>query len=138
MSTKIPVLQIPEQLNAHLLNLSQNLSIAALSTEKRDGEKLNGENITVATTPELSLLLAPIALLAMSLVVIFQKFKLSEQTNKLNNLDLFPCRNCHYFCKSNHLKCAVNPSDVLTEAAINCSDYHPLENEKFGLPKFIK
>ncbi|MEA5599557.1 hypothetical protein [Nostoc sp. UHCC 0252] len=107
-----------------------NLSRVSLSTEKRDSETLRGENTNAATTPEPSLLLAPIALLAVSMVVIFHKFKLSEQTNKLNNSDPFPCRNCHFFCNSSYLKCAVNPSAVFTEAAINCHDYHPLKNKK--------
>ncbi len=123
--------QIPERLNPHLLNLSQtNLSRVSLTTEKRDSEKLSGENASAAITPEPSLLLTPIVLLAMSVVVIFHKFKLSKQTNKLNNLDPLPCRNCHFFCNSSYLKCAVNPSAVLTEAAINCCDYYPLKNKK--------
>ncbi|MBD2531722.1 hypothetical protein H6G97_19830 [Nostoc flagelliforme FACHB-838] len=123
--------QIPEQLNPHFLNFSQtNLSTVSLSTEKRDSEKLRGDNTSAATTPEPSVLLAPIVLLAMSTVVIFHKLKLSEQNNKLNNLEPFPCRNCHFFNQSKHLKCAVNPSAVFTKAATNCHDYHPLKSKK--------
>ena len=33
------------------------------------------------------------------------------------------CENCHFFSKNSFLKCAVNPSIVLTEQAIDCSDY---------------
>ena len=38
-------------------------------------------------------------------------------------LHQIPCKNCQFYSNEPHLKCAVNPSIVLTEQAINCSDY---------------
>lgn len=35
----------------------------------------------------------------------------------------FPCRNCQFFNSNYHLKCAVRPTDVLTDNAIDCRDY---------------
>ncbi len=34
-----------------------------------------------------------------------------------------PCKNCEFYSNDPHLKCAVNPSVVLKEQAIDCSDY---------------
>jgi hypothetical protein len=33
------------------------------------------------------------------------------------------CRNCHFFSNNPYLKCALHPSIVLTEQALDCSDY---------------
>ena len=49
---------------------------------------------------------------------------------KINNLPKLPCQNCQFFSTNNYLKCAVQPSMVMTEEAINCSDYSP-KNAKF-------
>lgn len=129
---------IPAQLNLSLFNLSQtNLSRASLSREKRDSEKLNREDTSVIIASEPSLILAPFILLIMGGIVFFHKLKLSDQTNKLNNLDGSPCQNCHFFSKNSYLKCAVNPSTVFTKAAIDCCDYQPLQKrKKLGLPIF--
>jgi hypothetical protein len=43
----------------------------------------------------------------------------------VKNLNKLPCQNCDFFCSNNYLKCAVQPSMVMTEAAKNCSDYSP-------------
>jgi hypothetical protein len=53
---------------------------------------------------------------------------------KVNSLNKLPCQNCEYFCSNNYLKCAVQPSMVMTEAAKNCSDYSP-QNSKSSRKK---
>jgi hypothetical protein len=35
------------------------------------------------------------------------------------------CSRCQYFNNNHFLKCAINPSTVLTEQAIDCVDYDP-------------
>ncbi|MEA5624153.1 hypothetical protein [Nostoc sp. UHCC 0251] len=120
---------IAEHLNFDLLNLTQtNLSRISLITEKRESEKLIGENTNTVATSDPSLILAPFILLVMGGIVIFHKLKLSHQPENINNLDDFPCTNCHFFSKNSYLKCAVNPSIVFTKAAISCCDYQPLQN----------
>ncbi|MDF5725332.1 MAG: hypothetical protein PUP91_33760 [Rhizonema sp. PD37] len=42
-----------------------------------------------------------------------------------NPLKKVPCNNCQFFSSNAFLKCAVQPSIVLTEEANNCSDYCP-------------
>lgn len=34
-----------------------------------------------------------------------------------------PCPSCRFFSRNAYLKCAVRPCDVLTDRAIDCSDY---------------
>lgn len=41
-----------------------------------------------------------------------------------------PCRNCHYFKANRYLPCAVNPTQVLTAEAANCSDFQARELEE--------
>ncbi|HEY9698949.1 MAG TPA: hypothetical protein V6D10_16920 [Trichocoleus sp.] len=36
-----------------------------------------------------------------------------------------PCRNCQFFSSNFYLKCAVRPTDALTDRATDCSDYCP-------------
>lgn len=121
----------PGEINPNFLKLSETNLARVISTEKPDGEKLSGENISAATTPDLSLIFAPVVLFAMAGIVIFHRRSLFHQTNKLNNLHQSPCRNCCFFSNNNYLQCAVNPSTVSTKAAINCCDYSPLTNRKF-------
>lgn len=121
---------IPAQLNLPLFNSQTNLSRASLSREKRDREKLNIEETSAIIASDPSLIFAPFILLIMGGIVVFHKLKLSEQANKLNNLDGSPCQSCHFFSKNSYLKCAVNPSTVFTKAAIDCCDYQPLQKRK--------
>lgn len=39
------------------------------------------------------------------------------------DLQEIPCKTCRYFTGDPYLKCAVNPSVVLTKEAVNCLDY---------------
>lgn len=34
-----------------------------------------------------------------------------------------PCLQCQFFSGSRYLKCALHPTEAMTEAAINCPDY---------------
>ncbi|MBW4571259.1 MAG: hypothetical protein KME31_25560 [Tolypothrix carrinoi HA7290-LM1] len=53
----------------------------------------------------------------------------------INSLNKLPCHNCEFFCSNNYLKCAVQPSMVMTEEAKNCSDYSP-KNSKSSRKNF--
>ena len=49
-------------------------------------------------------------------------------TKKTRSLFVFsffqsPCRKCQFFDENNYLNCAVHPSVVLTNQAVNCPDY---------------
>jgi hypothetical protein len=47
---------------------------------------------------------------------------------KSSEKDKLPCRNCQYFNSNYHLKCAVHPSDVLTDRASDCRDLQIKQN----------
>lgn len=34
-----------------------------------------------------------------------------------------PCKNCQFFSSNFYLKCAVRPSDALTDRAVDCTDF---------------
>ncbi|MEG3436450.1 hypothetical protein V0288_04905 [Pannus brasiliensis CCIBt3594] len=36
-----------------------------------------------------------------------------------------PCASCRFFSNNVYLKCAVRPSDALTDRAVDCPDYRP-------------
>jgi hypothetical protein len=45
------------------------------------------------------------------------------------SLHQIPCKKCKFYSNDPHLKCAVNPSIVLKEQAVDCSDYCAKENK---------
>jgi hypothetical protein len=47
-----------------------------------------------------------------------------------NRFSQSPCTKCRFFSNNPFLKCAVNPTLVLTKEAVDCSDYRP-RNKKF-------
>jgi hypothetical protein len=46
-----------------------------------------------------------------------------EKFTTVNCLHQLPCRNCRFFTNNHYLYCTVHPSIVLTEQALDCSDY---------------
>ncbi|MCU0527364.1 MAG: hypothetical protein MUF72_21365 [Elainella sp. Prado103] len=48
----------------------------------------------------------------------------SDQSNKISNANI-PCSSCRFFARNLYIKCAVRPSEVLTQQAIHCADYDP-------------
>ncbi|MDZ4876940.1 MAG: hypothetical protein CLLPBCKN_006375 [Chroococcidiopsis cubana SAG 39.79] len=85
-------------------------------------------------SPDLSLLLAShtqalaVIFVAVILLVLRKVIKGKNrfsQNYRLREVNEIPCRKCRFFCQSNYLQCAVNPSKVLTLAALNCPDYFP-------------
>jgi len=47
------------------------------------------------------------------------------QTRQMHRI---PCAGCQFFTSDYHLKCTVHPSLALTEDAIDCMDYEPVDN----------
>lgn len=80
------------------------------------------------------ILWGPIGMLLGCSVIFFALLKRwtfikEEIAFNIKRLDEVPCKKCRYFSGNHYLKCAVNPSDALTERAITCSDYSP-QDEK--------
>jgi len=100
---------------------------SVLIEEKLNGEKLYGKNLDVVKTPE-SAFYFSIYLLALIGWLIFLRLSNSRKIlkNRSTTLQYFsqiPCRTCRFFTNNQYLKCAVHPSTVLKQQAINCPDY---------------
>jgi hypothetical protein len=46
-----------------------------------------------------------------------------EKSFSIDTVNKSPCCECKYLLQNKYLQCAVNPSVVFTEDAINCPDY---------------
>ncbi|QSJ14907.1 hypothetical protein JYQ62_23945 [Nostoc sp. UHCC 0702] len=81
--------------------------------------------------PTAIVFLAPICFIivgAAFLFIISQFLEITQNKKDIFNIDCMkecPCRRCKFFVDNNYIKCAVNPSIVLTKQAINCSEYQP-------------
>ncbi|MFM2060921.1 MAG: hypothetical protein RLZZ507_591 [Cyanobacteriota bacterium] len=77
---------------------------------------------------DLAIALSPLSFVFIWAIFLFilQKIR-SHADNKMafsiNGLHQVPCKNCKFFSNNHYLKCAVKPDIVLTEEAVNCSEY---------------
>ncbi len=104
-----------------------NVDSANLIEEKLNGKELYGKNLDVVKTLE-SAFYFSIYLLALIGWLIFLRLSNSRKIlkNRMTTLQYFsqiPCRTCRFFTNNQYLKCAVHPSTVLKQQAINCPDY---------------
>ncbi|RCJ23176.1 hypothetical protein A6S26_01055 [Nostoc sp. ATCC 43529] len=93
------------------------------------------------TIPDMAISLSPLGfiigwvvfLLVLQKIRSFLDRKMVFPTNSLHKV---PCKNCRFYSNNNYIKCAVKPSIVLTEEAMNCPEYSP-SNKRFGSKKFL-
>ena len=52
-------------------------------------------------------------------------FKREQSASNFKPPDEVPCYHCRYFNNNPYLKCALHPTNVLTEGLIDCVNYHP-------------
>ncbi|MBD2507652.1 hypothetical protein [Nostoc sp. ATCC 53789] len=88
--------------------------------------------------PDLAISLSPVGFLIGWVVffLILQKIRAfldEKMVISINGLHKLPCKKCRFYSNNHYLKCAVNPSVVLTGEAMNCSEYSP--NSKKGSSK---
>jgi hypothetical protein len=86
-------------------------------------------NPALTGTQVLSIGLLGVGVIGMALLLRVIALKLSTEHKQvietLKYTDKVPCRNCQFFSNNSYLKCAVHPSTVLKDTAIDCSDYCP-------------
>lgn len=104
----------------------------------RNDVKYEQPNSNQFTLPDVAISLTPIALLISWIVffVILRKSRNGVDNKRfftINSLHKVPCKNCQYYSSNHYLKCAVQPSLVMTEEAKNCSEYSP--NKSKNSPK---
>lgn len=80
-----------------------------------------------AITPDGALFFTPLCsmmFLAFFILKLLDVWKIARaKITTLNCFHQLPCRNCRFFTNNHHLYCTVHPSIVLTEQALDCSDY---------------
>jgi hypothetical protein len=86
------------------------------------------KNEDALTMPDVAIYLSPIGFIFSWIVffVIVQKIRNhieNKMVFRISILQKFPCKNCQYYSNNPFIKCAVEPSIVLTAAAKNCSGY---------------
>ena len=104
---------------------NSNLHQAIVSETTKDQSQTHELTIT-----DIAIFLSPVGFIISWMVffVILQKiralldYKMVFPAKVLHKL---PCKNCSFYSNNHYLKCAVNPSIVLTEEAMNCSEYSP-------------
>ena len=55
----------------------------------------------------------------------------------VKSLHKLPCKNCRFYSNNHYLKCAVNPSIVLTDEAINCYEYSRSKKDSSSKNPFV-
>lgn len=91
---------------------------------------------------EVALNLSPIGLI-FSWVVFFivlrklRTFIDNKMVFTVNSVHQLPCKNCRFYSNNHYLKCAVQPSIVMTDEAKNCSEYSP-KSDKLTGKQFFK
>ncbi len=85
---------------------------------------------------DLALSLAPLGFIFVWAFFLLLFHKIRTHTDdkvclKSKILQKVPCKKCQFFANNHYLKCAVKPDTVLTEEAIDCSEYLP---KKIGFP----
>ncbi len=126
MSTdKVIKLYILDKKNLNLVPSSKaKLAIVNLVVTKPDLTRPEG-----AITTDEALFFIPFCsmiFLAFFILKLLDVWKVARaKFTTLNCFHQLPCRNCRFFTNNHYLYCTVHPSIVLTEQALDCSDYCP-------------
>jgi hypothetical protein len=109
------------------------VEITPVRTE-RDLVHLNPRAGEALPIVDATLFLLPMGLMTVWAIIAFKLSDSFKNTrDRIANASAFsklPCKNCQYYTNNPYLKCAVNPNSVLTEEALNCSDYSPKNKSK--------
>ncbi|BAZ79528.1 hypothetical protein PN497_21680 [Sphaerospermopsis kisseleviana CS-549] len=104
-----------------------NKTFHGLTQTESQPEYAQQEGLNIS---DLAIALSPLSFVFIWAIFLFIVQKLrSHADNKIafsvNGLHQVPCKNCKFFSNNHYLKCAVRPDIVLTEEAMNCSEYCP-------------
>ena len=73
------------------------------------------------------------AIILSILIQIYDSLSNRKQDARADNLKLPAdpiCPGCQYFSNNCYLRCAIQPTIVMTEASIDCQDYSPIHQVK--------
>ncbi|XHR81112.1 MAG: hypothetical protein ACFKPT_23150 [Gloeotrichia echinulata GP01] len=101
--------------------------------EVKQGTEAQTDGLNI---PDVAIGLTPIGLMFGWVIFFLMWRKLRTAVDNkmvftIKKLHKVPCKNCKYYSSNHYLKCAVEPSLVMSEEAKNCSEYSP-EKGKFS------
>ncbi|MBG1241503.1 hypothetical protein [Nostoc sp. NZL] len=104
---------------------NSNLHQVIVSEAQKDQSQTHELTIT-----DIAISLSPVGFIISWIVffVILRKIRAfldDKMVFSIKGIQKLPCKNCRFYSNNHYLKCAVNPSIVLTEEAVNCSEYSP-------------
>ncbi|MDF2386491.1 hypothetical protein JMG10_33815 [Nostoc ellipsosporum NOK] len=104
--------------------------------------KQEQRQIDTLNLPDIVVSLTPVGLLVSWIIffLILGKVRTALDNKivlRINTLHKVPCKNCQFYSNNNYLKCAVQPSIVMTEEAKDCSEYSPIKG-KFPPKNLLK
>lgn len=94
----------------------------------RSEVKIEPAQMHEITIRDLAISLSPVGFIIgwIGFFIILQKIRAfldEKMVLSINSVHKLPCKNCRFYSNNHYLKCAVNPSIVLTEEAMSCSEY---------------
>jgi hypothetical protein len=125
-----------EVINQHKTIANNHVQVVNITESQQRNSQTNNIDF-----PDIAISLTPVGLVFSWVIffIILRKIR-SIIENKMvftvKGLHQLPCKNCQYYCNNHYLKCAVQPSIVLTDEAKNCSEYLP-KNDKFDSSRFL-
>lgn len=126
-----------EQIPQHNVAAKNNFHHVIQSEIKQETAKPDGFNV-----PDLLIFLTPLSFVFswVFFLLVLRKVRTAldnKMVFTINHLQQVPCKNCRFFSNNHYLKCAVKPDVVMTEEAINCSEYSP-KRDKSPLKDLFK
>lgn len=119
--------------------IAENRNFSQVTRSEVKQEQIPPDGLDVN---DIALTLSPIVLLFSWVLffLILQKIRTfldNKMVFSVKGLHKVPCKNCRFYSNNHYLKCAVQPSLVLTEEAQDCSEYSP-RNGKFTPSNLFK
>lgn len=120
------------ELSSKELRPYQNVNQATRSELKTKQSPTNNIDI-----PEIAISLTPVGLVFSWVIffIILRKIRSVLEDKIITSVKgshQLPCKKCKFYASNHFLKCAVNPSVVMTDNAKDCSDYSPEKEHKFS------
>ena len=105
------------------MDVAQRDTLVAVQPEAKPFKATNTHNVQV---PQGALILIPLCFAcAWAIAVRLSHLpKISRDKHlSLKRHSKIPCRSCQFYSNNPYIRCAIRPTDALTEQAIDCSDY---------------
>lgn len=121
-------------MSVELIQQKNAIANQNIAQETRSDVKYEQHKPEPFTIPDIALSLTPMAVLVawISFFILLRKHQGSRGDKKgfvIHTLRKVPCKNCQFYANNHYLKCAVQPSLVMTEEAKNCSEYSPSQSK---------